>query len=894
MPRIQISITRFLLTLTAFTLFIPVTVRSVGADVTSEVLQNGGFEKGDGETASGWNPFESGYEMDQNQHRNGGLSIRCFSNALSQKKGATVELKLNQSRATPLQIVGWSRAQNVSGTKNTDYSLYIDLTYTDGTTLWGLTAPFSTGTHDWERRQILVLPAKPIKSLTLYCLLRNHTGVAWFDDISATQLAGERLFDSQNISFEPTAHSPSVLDTSSAGGLTLSWNKQGDIVRVKTGKQESATKTNGGFFVRDAIDGITVVPMHGSMVPSKIGGYNIYGSVKDMQLTFSANVKTKVDAIIVDGEVTDTAKRDRAVTVYFAIPVDAIGWNWGQDIRISEKITSGREYTNQTRVNVGATGGISLYPFASITSPSEGIMISNQMDWPSVYRIFYNSAQRQFVIAWDFALTSKTSAWPARNARFRCRISGMSGSEAAWGFRSAASKFYKLNAPNYDRKAKKDGIWLPFTDPATVQNVQDFHFAYHEGDNSIKSDDMQGILSFRYTEPMSFWMSMPPSMPRTYENAIHLLNKMAESSEAAAGDEPGKPNHQMEARATINSGTTDPNGRFNLEFRNEPWANGAVFTLNPNPELPSTPDKPTKASISYSAEKADAMYARKTIPARGEQDGEYLDSVESWSDNQDYRLSNIAACPYPITFDTDSRRPCIPQWYATHMFARYLRDDLHNRGKLLFANSTPIQFSIFSSVLDVMGIEVNWLDDKGQYTPNSDEIFDLRRTLSNQKPYLLLQNTNFDKFTVDMVEKYMQRSMFYGVFPSMFSVDAASSPYWENPAWYNRDRALFKKYIPLVSLISAAGWEPVTHARSSNEAVWVERYGTKFFTVCNPKDTPQKTLLNIDLLSIGQMGREIHATELISGKEIPAQAVGSALRISLQLPPDYTGLIQLR
>ncbi len=891
MPLRRTLFSQLLRTCLSVVLLLTVQTICSAAEVTSEVLQNGGFEKGDGESASGWNRFELGYEMDLNQHKNGGLSIRCFNSSLNQKRGVSTELKLNQLRPTPVQIVGWSRAQAVSGTRNSDYSLYVDLTYTDGSVLWGQSAPFTTGTHEWERRQILVLPDKPIRSLTLYCLLRNHTGVAWFDDISATQLAGDRLFDSQNTTLESSSRNlQSVINTTSSQ-LSLAWDKLGDIVSVKSAGSDISSGKTGGFFVRDVAENSSIVPLHGAIKPSKIGGYNINGAAKELQLNFSANVKAKPDAIYIDGEITDSAKRDRAVTIYLTIPADAVGWNWGQDIRRSEKIISGREYSNQTRTSVGATGGISFYPFASISSSSGGIMISNQMDWPSVYRIFYSSAQRQFVIAWDFALSSKTLAWPSRNARFRCRISSLSSSEAPWGFRAAASKFYKLNAPNYDRKAKSDGIWMPFTDPATVQNQEDFHFAYHEGDTSIKSDDQLGILSFRYTEPMSFWMPMPPAMPRTYENAIDLLNKMAAGDTvSAAGSEEQKRDYHQQALATLNSGTMDSEGRYNLEFRNEPWGNGAVFTLPPNPELPSTIAKPTKASLSYNAAKADTMYD----PMRGIQDGEYLDSLESWADVQDYRPSNIAASPYPITFDTDSRRPCIPQWFSTHMFARYLRDDLHNRHKLLFANSTPIQFSIFSAVLDVMGIEVNWLDDKGGYRPDSDEVFNLRRTLSNQKPYLLLQNTNFDKFPAEMVEKYMQRSLFYAVFPSMFSVDAASSPYWENPAWYNRDRPLFKKYIPLVSLISAAGWQPITQAHSSNQAVWVERYGTKYFTVCNAQESAQSAVLTIDLTALGMMGHAVHATELISGKEVPVQSAGTALRISIQLPPDTTGLIELR
>ena len=98
--------------------------------------------------------------------------------------------------------------------------------------------------------------------------------------------------------------------------------------------------------------------------------------------------------------------------------------------------------------------------------------------------------------------------------------------------------------------------------------------------------------------------------------------------------------------------------------------------------------------------------AKKT---HGEQDGEYLDSLESWADTLDYRPSHLVACPYPIPFDLDAHRPVLPQWYSTHNFTRFLSSDLHNRGKLLMANTSPVRFSIYSTLLDIAGIETNWL-----------------------------------------------------------------------------------------------------------------------------------------------------------------------------------------
>ncbi len=851
------------------------------AQRTSNLIDNGEFERGSsdgkGGGAPGWLPYEKGYDIDRQTFHHGAASIRCDSANTQSKRGAFERITLNQAHPTPIVVTGWSRADQVSGVKDSDYSLYIDADYSDGTPLWGLSASFQTGSHDWQRRQVLIVPTKPIKTMTVYALFRQHSGTAWFDDFHARSLEGNGLFDSQAQGELPRrTAAPAGVRATSADGLGLSISSQGDFTAVKSGAQDVSSQAAGGFWVRDVQGDTAPIAMRGAIHPYH-GGAEFSCTPEALNLRFYAKVFPEGDSLSIDGELTDLSNTDRAVTAYCVLPIDAIGWNWANDIRHAIPIRAEGEYSNQTRLNAGATGSLSLYPFGVVSNSTNGIGYVSQMDWPSVFRIFYNGSTRQFVMAWDFALTGKTAAWPSHNARFRCRLFRLPTGEAAWGFRAAAQRFYKFNALSYARKAIVDGIWMPFTDPTKVDRYQDFGFAYHEGDNSLKSDDAAGILSFRYSEPMSYWLPMPPDMPRTYENAMGLITKNAAGADVSLNESTNM------ARAVLNSGTQDENGHYNLEFRNEPWANGAVFTLDPNPELAASPEKPTKASLTYTVALAMKMYGDEARKTRGEQDGEYLDSLEAWSDVQDYRPSNILACPYPIPFDTDSRSPVLPQWFSTYSFTRNLRDDLHNRGKLLMANSTPIRFSIFAPMLDVSGIEVNWLDGQGKFQPDSDEVFNLRRTLSDRKPYLLLMNTDYDRFTSPMVESYFQRSMFYGVFPSMFSANAANNPYWESPRWYNRDRPLFRKYIPIIKRLSAAGWEPITHARTSDPRIYVERWGRAMFTVLNSSAQAVEATLQIDRPSGNGSAFAGNVINLLSGGVTHGQSSGGMLSTTLHL-----------
>ena len=67
--------------------------------------------------------------------------------------------------------------------------------------------------------------------------------------------------------------------------------------------------------------------------------------------------------------------------------------------------------------------------------------------------------------------------------------------------------------------------------------------------------------------------------------------------------------------------------------------------------------------------------------------------------------------------------------------------------------------------LDVMGTD--WNSEK-KWNPMPVAEMQYRRALCGPKPYCFLMNTNFDEFTSEMVEKFMKRSLAFGMFPRIF------------------------------------------------------------------------------------------------------------------------------
>ncbi|MCX6361052.1 MAG: hypothetical protein NT029_14675 [Armatimonadetes bacterium] len=704
-----------------------------------------GFEQHDGHGCVGWAPFGAGYEMDRDQPKEGATSIRCAAPRPDEAHGATFTAELNQTAPRPVVVTGWSRCEGVSGHSDNDYAIYIDITYTDGTPLWGQTAPFAVGSHGWQQRQVTVIPAKPIAQVHVHALFRNHTGTAWFD----------------------------------------------------------------GF-------------------------------------TFN-----------------------RALTLCYVRRMERGACVWLNDLRESRQVDANADACNVTRTNLGAAGQMSIYPFGAVRCGKRVAALAVPASLgPRVVRFGFNGASRLLYASFDVCLSRKALRSLDPQGRAAASVTALSfDADARWGFRSVVAEYARHDPSAFERRAKAEGLWIPFVPPAKVERSSDFGFAYHEGDDSLESDDRLGVLSFRYTEPMTYWMAMPKAMPRTLEAGLAEVRRQARE---AAGEQ------RLMAQATLNSGCLEADGRPHVDFIDAPWTNGGVWALNPNPALRAPSGELSRAQMAFGDDVLRRIYASGSL------DGEYLDSLEGWADVLDYSDRGLAALASPPTFASDSMEPVAPTWFNVAEMTRWLSGRLRSMNKLLMANATPWRIHCFSPWLDVMGTETNWLPG-GEWRPDSHAVFSLRRVLSGTKPYLLLQNTDFEKFGRTEVERYIQRCMFYAVFPSMFSVDASSRNYWTQPQWHNRDRDLFVRYMPAIKKLSAAGWRPITGATATPSTVWLERYGADCLAVTNTADAEATGAIRFE----GDAWSAA-AHDLVSGEVVPAHVVSKVVQLAVKLKAGET------
>jgi len=710
-------------------------------------------------------PYEQGYK------RAAELFVCDNGNDARARRGVSFHVVLNQARPDPIVAAAWSKAEQVGGSPDSNYSVYLDLVYADGTSLWGQSAPFGTGSHDWERRQVVVLPDKPVKTVSFYLLLRNKPGKAWFRDP--------------------------------------------ELRVIKS--PEGAGRFDGVAVVRRA------PPLEGFQVRDVAAGSDFVAIQREaLGLKLQVKRTNQADVSFFDVTLSDTTGKDRAVTLVYAVPVAASGLRWFDDPRRATDVGPAQETMRVGHFRAGANGRLSRYPLGAVQSNNKGLALGIDMAQPAFFRIGCNSATGELFLAYDLGLTLEK---PVARVRF-CRFTF----DPAWGFRAALARYYEIFPEAFRCRTPEQGLWMPFARISQVRCWEDFGFKFKEGDNETKWDDQHGIITFRYTEPMTWWMPMPKQMPRTMEAALAEAKRLAEKNDP-------------HARALFTSGFHNQRGELPARLLDTPWCNGAVWSMN---SMPGVRGEMTDFKNKWNPRIRERLYGPKRT---ADLDGEYIDSSEGYvTDELDFRRDHFAVAETPLCFSLDTRRPAIFRGLVAFEYVRAIANDVHAMGKLMMANGAPGQLCWLAPMLEVMGTETDW-HRNGRWMPMSDAELLYRRALCRGKPYCFLMNTRFEEFSSELVEKYMKRSLAYGMFPGFFSHNASQGHYFTRPELYERDRPLFRKYVPLCKRVAEAGWEPITQARSDNPVVYVERFGNspglQYLTVFN--DSPKKQTATIQL-----------------------------------------------
>lgn len=784
------------------------------------LLVNGNFSQAAAspQAAAGWSPFNLGYARVTGVARPGNMAAIAVRTTGPRQQAGALQIWTTPPGVSfgSLLLSGWSRAESDSGGAATDYSVYADVGYADGSWSFGHVAPFVAGPHDWQYSSAVIELGRPVHALHIYAMYRNRVGVVYFDDISLSGTEVQCTPDS--------AHSKGSATAIPAESATVSL---ASVVRPAGWKTDAVTTAS---FV------------------SHEDHIRVQGSVA---------LSHTEPCPYPDPCPNGSTPADRSVSLQLSFPLPQAvqerggGWRVWSDAetfttlptRNASSSVGGKHLYGGQREGVGALAfAVDRYPMLVLTSPDggRGIMLAVPME-PTlyIYRISYDTLSRLLSITFDFGLTSRSQRFPSM-ATFACLLFPLAHPQ--WGFRGALQQYYeRYPAVWLEEQAviRRQGTWVACVpDIRSLPGWQDFGIVFAEestGFNASQSMWMneQGIQIFPYIEPDLIHWRLPKGVAATWPNLSQSLTGCAGNSSCAG---------QAQAHAIISTGKVKSDGSLLWCPEQEPWSTGAMFFAGLSPATLADPK-------SWASQKLAGVQAAYDASISGgyQISGQYIDSVLAFNSefggNLNYRPSTLATTSHPPVFDNKGTIAVFGAAEELSFLLEVVGKTVRGRGQSvmgngLFAQGTPAYN--YPLAFDVMGTEIDWQAsdeasrvEKGKFTP--PPAFDLRfaRAMAGARPYIYLLDTNFDTWTKDYTDQYFQTCLTYGFWPSFFSADAADHVYFTNSSLIERDRPIWRQFIPVLKVINMAGWEPLALINASNAGgssgggqFVVERFGS--------------------------------------------------------------------
>ncbi len=549
----------------------------------------------------------------------------------------------------------------------------------------------------------------------------------------------------------------------------------------------------------------------------------------------------------------DESGRDRGLVARLALLLPPGAWQWAENLDVSVPLgdeplsntAALRELPNLPEFPEGDRpdyGRYSAYPLGVVEQGGEWLAVARPLDQLALVRFVGQGGQPARLTAEvDFALSEFTA--PPREAEFELRF--LTGrAEPGRGMRAALAAGGMVGLEV--EPASRRGGWMPFANLGKIPNVDEFGFGYQEGAPNPGFDDALGVASFVYfhcagefanvegykrgTEPL------PP-----YEAAIAALNRVAEQ-------------HSGVANVWDVCGIRGPDGK--IAYRAEKTYGDFFCQACVDPDLP------------YGKAMADRLIARVTqAPYPEGIDGCYYDGIAA---GLDYAPEHLRAANHLLLWDGKLNRPVNYNLWSSIEWARHIHETFAGTGKMTMLNdSSLVSFTFAGPYIDVPGGEMSLYLQRDQAR--------LIRALLGSKPFCTLVKADFTQVSQAQIETYMRRCAAYGILFGFFDIspsgDHPGSSYWEHPEWYDRDRPLFRRYMPLAAELIAAGWQPLPPAAVREGAALVEAFGAPddslhYLTVSTDPSAdltqPQPVTLALAGRTEGQIG-----VELLTGRIAP-------------------------
>jgi len=659
--------------------------------------------------------------------------------------------------------------------------------------------------------------------------------------------------------------SPAATAVSSGDGLTLRLTQAGGIGAVEADGRVVGGESGAisGLLVRDVAKGGPPAMVGGTLTDDE-GGVNQTAEIEALGLAVEATYSALGDRIEIAGKVRDLRGEDRAVTLYFALPLDQGPWTWWDNVARgrSEAPKLGEFSVLERGAEYGLYGAHSKYPLGTVSSPGRAALsLAIRMDEPVVHRTGYNTANRLQYMAFDFGLTPETAEDGRSLSEAPFRIV-LYHSDPAHGMRAALRRYYDLFPEFFEKRVTREGGWYVWGAVAETEGALEAGFGFHwgpSGNEAIKWDNEHNVTNVLYIEPELFQLTMGDyDRAPTAEECLERLRMIA------AGDEeelakfeklgyshsyvPGiwvaQHSHREAvltvAKAAVASAAYNSRGTISAGIAQYPWMEeskwGAIFPCNLDPDIADG-----KGPFCRDIFIEPGLTAPEAIGAH--YDGIGLDSFGGYGQfaRANYRREHFKFSSYPLSFGANDKRVVLPAFMSSVEWVKDLAQLMRGRGMILMANcswnTTPGWLTFAGPYLDVFGAEAASFEDP-----------DYIRAIA------------YTKSCTDL--PYNPR------------------PQWEVP-WHllhgiflghGHDIEAMKVHAGALQTLAAAGWEPLNHAVADSARVQIERFGsgpTVYLVAHNTGNEPVTAQVAVDLGALGLEGCQ--ASNLLTGEALPLQ-----------------------
>ena len=750
----------------------------------------------------------------------------------------------------------------------------------------------------------------------------HYTLSAWFKSDNLLPEAAPAVPSALRLKVEQLNQDGAVVATTHTSGYSGSadWNRHfvgfrtlGTVKHVRVSGLISGGSGTG--WIDDVYMGKLlqdyVIPVRGNVVSDGAGGLKQHAELPGQKLALDAVYTGAKDHIRIDGAVTDTAAQsnldtDKAFQLTFTLPINAIGWQWGDYARRSRTITNGVYSYDTIKLQQS-----SRYPYSVVYDDKSSLGMGMPLSTPRIFRSRYHT-KRGLSMTFDLGVSKAASALGAK-ANFSIIIYT---SDPAWGFRAATKKYYTMFPQYFVRRTQpqREGMWFVTADRVKLANTyKDFGLGLHmvslgsdsnqnnstSGTASILWDNQRNIYVGAYNHHWAYYQPRlsPDVLPR-YDAVIERLTSWADASATTDAEI----RRRDEARAALVSTARDFNGRLYYEAYN---TRHLAYYQNLHPDVSAAMDW-ARAVQTYQVQKAIDL-ANGT---GGRLDGIHLDStsgVRRWAAVDNYYRRHWSVATVPLTYSYDSGLVTERGIFAMYEQVKRLAEFLHARGMILSANFNANEATtsgyFMADRIDSFGIETGLPErDLSARQVTVDSFALLKRTMAYQRPVSTLDSKMGDgTIPLSAVEDRIEQALFYDIYSGARG-EVKTDGTEPGDTWSDeKRRVIYAKYTPTFKTLSAAGWEPVTNAVSSNPNVWLERYGyaskgNLYIALRNETSDPQNYTMTVDLNKDGLKAvAEAQAVEQLTSTTIPTSLdwTGSKATLTATIEPKTTRVIKI-